>query len=118
MDRAEIERLLESGNEQAIIDALLSAACYDADWRWVQTTCLRFLDQALQEYSKEAKLIFETTDARTKSEVIVLAEDLVQYALEVAECYAINKRFAGFIVSFRQRCVTGCMVSSTVGHVP
>jgi hypothetical protein len=44
MDRADLERLLESGNEKAIIDALLSAASYDADWRWVQTTCLRFLD--------------------------------------------------------------------------
>jgi len=29
--------------------------------------------------------------------VIVLAEDLTRYALEVAEVYAINKRFAGFI---------------------
>lgn len=31
------------------------------------------------------------------NEVIVLAEDLVRSALEVAECYPINKRFAGFI---------------------
>jgi hypothetical protein len=38
--RVELERLIESGNEQAIIDALLSAASYEADWRWVQTTCL------------------------------------------------------------------------------
>jgi len=44
MDRADLERLLESGNEKAMIDAFLSAAPYDADWRWVQTTCLRFLD--------------------------------------------------------------------------
>ena len=44
MDRADLERLFESGDETAIIDALLSAAYYDSDWRWVQTTCLRFLD--------------------------------------------------------------------------
>lgn len=44
MDRAGIERLLESGNEKAIIDALLSAAFYERDWQWVQETCLRFLD--------------------------------------------------------------------------
>ena len=44
MDRADLERLLESGNEKAIIDALLSAAFYDPDWKWIQTTCLRFLD--------------------------------------------------------------------------
>jgi Domain of unknown function (DUF6980) len=44
MDRAELERLLESGNEKAIVDALLSAASYDPDWRWVQGICLRFLD--------------------------------------------------------------------------
>jgi len=44
VERADLERLLESGNEAAIVDALLSAASYDPDWRWVQTTCLRFLD--------------------------------------------------------------------------
>jgi hypothetical protein len=44
MDRAELERLLESGVEEAISDAFLSAASYDADWRWAQATCLRFLD--------------------------------------------------------------------------
>lgn len=44
MERADVERLLNSGNQQAIIDALLGAAFYDADWRWVQATCLRFLD--------------------------------------------------------------------------
>ena len=36
--------MIESGNENAIIDALLSAAYYDPDWRWVQGLCLRFLD--------------------------------------------------------------------------
>ena len=32
-----------------------------------------------------------------------MAEDLVQYALEVAECYPINKMFAGFIDYKRAR---------------
>lgn len=58
---------------------------------------LRIVVQALQEYSREAKEIFDNTQAPTQNEVIVLAEDLVQYALEVAETYPINKRFAGFI---------------------
>ncbi len=58
---------------------------------------LRTVIQALQEYSREARQIFENTPAASETEVIVLAEDLVQYALEVAECYPINKRFAGFI---------------------
>jgi hypothetical protein len=58
---------------------------------------LRMIVQALQEYSGEARSIFENTAAPSDNEVIVLAEDLVQYALEVAECYPINKRFAGFI---------------------
>jgi hypothetical protein len=44
MDRADLERLLESGNEEAIGDALLSAAYYEPDWQWVQSTCLRFLE--------------------------------------------------------------------------
>lgn len=58
---------------------------------------LRVVVQAVQEYSREAKEIFDNTRAESDTEVIVLAEDLVQYALEVAESYPINKRFAGFI---------------------
>jgi hypothetical protein len=58
---------------------------------------IRVIVQALQEYSREAKDIFDNTQADSKQEVIVLAEDLTQYALEVAEVYAINERFAGFI---------------------
>jgi len=46
IDRRELEKLLESGNENAIVEALLSAAYYDPDWRWVQGQCLRFLDHA------------------------------------------------------------------------
>jgi hypothetical protein len=53
--------------------------------------------QALQEYSLEAKQIFDFTAAESETEVIVLAEDILQYALEVAELYPINKRYAGFI---------------------
>lgn len=48
MARAELERQLESGNEQAIIEALLSAACHDLDWRWVQNVCLRLLDHPIK----------------------------------------------------------------------
>ena len=58
---------------------------------------LRTVVQAVQQYSREARSIFETTYAASDQEVIVLGEDLVQYALEVAEVYPIDKRFAGFI---------------------
>jgi hypothetical protein len=44
VDRNGLERLRDSGNEAAIIDALLSAAFYEPEWRWVQSTCLGFLD--------------------------------------------------------------------------
>ena len=63
----------------------------------IEKLSLRMAVQAVQEYSREAKEIFDNTYAPSDNEVIVLAEDLVQYALEVAECYPINKRFAGFI---------------------
>lgn len=63
----------------------------------LEKATLRVAVQALQEYSWEAKQIFDYTDADSDQEVIVLAEDILQYALEVAECYPINKRFAGFI---------------------
>jgi len=46
MSRPELEASIESGNQTAITEALLSAAFYDADWRWVQGICLRFLDHA------------------------------------------------------------------------
>jgi hypothetical protein len=58
---------------------------------------LRVVIQALQDYSREAREIFENTKAPSHTEIIVLAEDLVQYALEVAELFPINQRFAGFI---------------------
>jgi hypothetical protein len=69
----------------------------------MEKQALRMIVQALQQYSREAKEIFESTSAHSRSEVIVLAEDLTQYALEVAEVYAINKRFAGFIDYKRAR---------------
>ena len=42
-DRAEIELLLQSTNPTDILDALLSAAYYEPEWRWVQGQCLAFL---------------------------------------------------------------------------
>lgn len=64
---------------------------------------LRTIVQALQQYSREAKDIFDNAKASSSNEVIVLAEDLVQYALEVAEVFPMNKRFAGFIDYKRAR---------------
>lgn len=63
----------------------------------LEKATLRVILQALQEYSLEAKQIFDRTEADSETEVIVLAEDILQYALEVAELYPINKRYAGFI---------------------
>ena len=63
----------------------------------IEKLTLRMIVQALQQYSREAKEIFDSTKAPGKNEIVVLAEDLVQYALEVAECYPINQRYAGFI---------------------
>ena len=40
--RSEIEILLCSGDETEIADALLGAAYYDSDWKWVQGQCLTF----------------------------------------------------------------------------
>lgn len=71
----------------------LSPAQHEA----LEKQTLRAVVQALQDYSREAREIFETTAAPSPTEVIVLAEDLVQYALEVAETYPINRRYAGFI---------------------
>jgi hypothetical protein len=70
---------------------------------FLEKQTLRMVVQALQQYSREAKEIFDATPASSAGEVIVLAEDLIQYALEVAEVYAINKRFAGFIDYKRAR---------------
>ncbi len=40
--RPEIEILLRSGDGTEIADALLSAAYYDPDWKWVQGQCIAF----------------------------------------------------------------------------
>lgn len=69
----------------------------------IEKLTLRTIVQALQQYSREAKQIFDTTEATSSTEVTPLAEDLTQYALEVAEIYPINKRFAGFIDYKRAR---------------
>jgi hypothetical protein len=41
-DREEIEILLRSNDKKDIQDALLSAAYYDPEWKWVQGQCLAF----------------------------------------------------------------------------
>ena len=41
MTRAEIEQALDSNNNEAIAEAILSAALHDPDWRWTQGACLR-----------------------------------------------------------------------------
>ena len=41
--REQVEAMLLSADAKQIVKALLSAAYYDPDWRWVQTQCLYFL---------------------------------------------------------------------------
>jgi hypothetical protein len=41
-DRVQIENLLRGDDADGIRDALLSAAYYDPDWRWVQGQCVIF----------------------------------------------------------------------------
>lgn len=41
-NRSEVETLLRGGDGTEIADALLSAAYYDPDWKWVQGQCLTF----------------------------------------------------------------------------
>lgn len=68
---------------------------------------------ALQQYSAEAKRIFDNTPVLEDSEIVVLAEDIVQYAIEVAEVYPINFRFAGFTDYKRIR-----WMSTSLGVIP
>ncbi|GAB3195010.1 hypothetical protein GCM10027261_14260 [Geodermatophilus arenarius] len=72
------------------------------DLELLEKQTLRMIVQALQQYSGEAKRIFDNAPPKG-TEVIVLAEDLTQYALEVAEIYPIDRRFAGFIDYKRSR---------------
>ncbi len=68
---------------------------------------------ALQQYSREAKRLFDYAPADSDSEVIVVAEDIVQYAIEIAEVYPIDERFAGFTDYKRVR-----WVSTPFGIIP
>lgn len=42
MSRADEQAAFATEDTNRVIDALLSAAYYDPDWRWVQEQCLRF----------------------------------------------------------------------------
>jgi hypothetical protein len=44
--REQMEAMLKSGEPERVIDALLSAAYYDPDWRWVELQCLQALTHA------------------------------------------------------------------------
>jgi hypothetical protein len=44
--REQVEAMLKSGEPEQVIDALLSAAYYDPDWRWVELQCLQALTHA------------------------------------------------------------------------
>jgi hypothetical protein len=44
--REQMEAMFRSGLAEQIIDAMLSAAYYDPDWRWVQMQCLQALTAA------------------------------------------------------------------------
>ena len=46
--------MLLSADAKQIVKALLSAAYYDPDWRWVQTQCLYFLTHGDVEVRRNA----------------------------------------------------------------
>jgi len=54
--KAELERMLNSGNAEAMVDGLLSAAWYEPDWRWVQGWCLRLLENPNSNVRRMAAL--------------------------------------------------------------
>jgi hypothetical protein len=56
--RSEAERLLGSGNETAIIQALLSSAYHDADWPWVQNHCVQLLEHSEPDVRRIAVICF------------------------------------------------------------
>jgi hypothetical protein len=53
VSHAEVQRLIDSKNENDVIHGLLSAAHYDPDWRWVEQECLA----RLQHQSCEVRRI-------------------------------------------------------------
>jgi hypothetical protein len=52
--REQVEAMLLSADAKQIVKALLSAAYYDPDWRWVQTQCLYFLTHGDVEVRRNA----------------------------------------------------------------
>jgi hypothetical protein len=42
--KAELTRLIESGDSKLIVNALYSASKYEQDWKWVQDQCLKCLE--------------------------------------------------------------------------
>jgi hypothetical protein len=44
MDRAVAEERLRGGDPLQVVEALLSVALHDPDWRWAEATCLRYSD--------------------------------------------------------------------------
>jgi hypothetical protein len=44
IDRADAETAFATGDSERISDALVRFAYHDPEWRWVQDTCLQFLD--------------------------------------------------------------------------
>lgn len=56
--RAEAEAAFASGDSRQICDALVSAAFYDADWRWVQDNCLHFVNSSLPDVRRLSIICF------------------------------------------------------------
>ena len=54
LDKAEAGKMLLSGDEESIMMALLGAAEGDAEWRWVQEQCLRFINDPRETVARGA----------------------------------------------------------------
>jgi hypothetical protein len=54
LSRQQLESEFDSNCPGRIADALISAALYDPDWRWVQDWCVRFAEHADTEVRRVA----------------------------------------------------------------
>lgn len=56
IEREEAIRFFATGTDDEILDALLSVALYDEDWKWSQEQCLHFINHANTDIRRIAAL--------------------------------------------------------------
>jgi hypothetical protein len=100
ISRNEAIRIFSGGSTNEVCDALLAVAFYDKDWKWVQTQCLHFLNDADPDvrglaatclghiarihHKLERKLVVEALKSRFKDAKI---SEQIQDALDDIEMF-------------------------------